>query len=575
MKKNKFLLLFLLLFSIVLMAQQKKYVSYTVKKGESIKSIAKEYNISTRDLLRLNPGVKRKPKAATVIIVPNLNYGKKVVKFAPVIRTHSVKPKETEFGIAGMHGVTIEELRAINPQLINGLKIGMDLKIPKASITQLKDSVNFVLHRIIKDDTPYNISKRYEVSQEDLLKLNPILSEGFKLGMLLKIKPVEITDLAFEEVGVFKEELDLNKEINVVLMLPYQINKFVDSTRNENFKRRNTLLNITTDFHLGASMAIDSLRRRGLAIKVNYFDTEKSMYKLQYIVNRNDFSNTDVVIGPLFYENARWVSKHIKAPVIAPVYSKKQEILSASNLIKSSPNVELLELRLLSYMEQNYEGENVVIVNDEKPENQSKLWRIVNKIKAFDSIQKISVIKPENGFIDSEIFKEKLDSLSSNWVFIISDETVATAAAINNLKLFAERIDIDLFALNKGENFDNIENIFLGKLNFVFPSSEFLNVDNVYVQRFFNSYKRKNHAFPTKYAIRGFDVMYDAIVRISSYNNLDTGLKEGKSSRLSSIFNYKKKLFGSFENKGVFLIQYNEDLIPVILQVEKHEINLN
>lgn len=557
------------------MAQQKKYVSYTVKKGESIKSIAKEYNISTRDLLRLNPGVKRKPKATTVIIVPNLNYGKKVVMFTPVIRTHLVKPKETEFGIAGMHGVTIEELRAINPQLVNGLKIGMNLKIPKASITQLKDSVNFVLHRIIKDDTPYNISRRYEVSREDLLKLNPILSEGFKLGMLLKIKPVEMTDLALEEAGVFKEDLNLNKEINVVLMLPYQINKFGDSTRNENFKRSNSLLNIATDFHLGASMAIDSLKRRGLSIKVNYFDTENSMYKLQYIINRNDFSNTDVVIGPLFYENAQWISKHIKAPVIAPFYSKKQEIISTNNLIKSSPNMELLEQRLLSHMEQNYKGENMVIVNDAKPENQSKLWRIVNKIKAFDSIQKISVIKPENGFIDNEIFKEKLDSLGSNWVLIISDEIVATAAAVNNLKGFAERIDIDLFALHKERNFDNIENMFLGKLNFIFPSKDFLDVNSDYVQIFYNSYNRKYNAFPTKYAIRGFDVMYDAIVRISSYNNLKKGLKEGKSSRLSSIFDYNKKLFGSFENKGMFLIQYNEDLIPVILQIEKHEINLN
>lgn len=575
MKKNKFLILFLLLFSIAFMAQQKKYVSYTVKKGESIKSIAKEYNISTRDLLRLNPGVKRKPKATTVIIVPNLNYGKKVVMFTPVIRTHLVKPKETEFGIAGMHGVTIEELRAINPQLVNGLKIGMNLKIPKASITQLKDSVNFVLHRIIKDDTPYNISRRYEVSREDLLKLNPILSEGFKLGMLLKIKPVEMTDLALEEAGVFKEDLNLNKEINVVLMLPYQINKFGDSTRNENFKRSNSLLNIATDFHLGASMAIDSLKRRGLSIKVNYFDTENSMYKLQYIINRNDFSNTDVVIGPLFYENAQWISKHIKAPVIAPFYSKKQEIISTNNLIKSSPNMELLEQRLLSHMEQNYKGENMVIVNDAKPENQSKLWRIVNKIKAFDSIQKISVIKPENGFIDNEIFKEKLDSLGSNWVLIISDEIVATAAAVNNLKGFAERIDIDLFALHKERNFDNIENMFLGKLNFIFPSKDFLDVNSDYVQIFYNSYNRKYNAFPTKYAIRGFDVMYDAIVRISSYNNLKKGLKEGKSSRLSSIFDYNKKLFGSFENKGMFLIQYNEDLIPVILQIKKHEINLN
>ena len=232
MKKNKFLLLLLLLFTVAVIAQQKKYVSYTVKKGETIKSIAKDYNISTRDLLNLNPGVKRKPKAETVIIVPNRNFGKKVV-VVPELNTYIVKPKETLFAISRMFGVTIEELKTANPSLKDGLKIDMKLLIPEPSITQLKDSVDYVLHRVVKDDTSYNLTKRFEVSEADLYRLNPALKEGLKLGMLLKIKPIETEDEDLEETAniSFKEELDLNKEINVVLMLPYQINKFVDSTR--------------------------------------------------------------------------------------------------------------------------------------------------------------------------------------------------------------------------------------------------------------------------------------------------------------------------------------------------------
>ena len=116
-------------------------------------------------------------------------------------------------------------------------------------------------------------------------------------------------------------------------MLPYQLNKLVDSVRNDSFEK-NSLLNIAVDFHLGAAMAIDSLRHMGLSINVSYLDTQNSKYKLQQLVNRNDFGKTDVVIGPLFFENAHWVSKHIKAPVVAPLFSKKQAELSAGNLIK-------------------------------------------------------------------------------------------------------------------------------------------------------------------------------------------------------------------------------------------------
>lgn len=566
MKILKLAILFLFFSTAISFAQQKKYVSYTVKKGENIKKIARNYNMSTRDLLRLNPDVRRKPKPNTVIIVPNINYGKKVVEIVKEDKAlYSVKPKETLYGVSKKFGISIEALKAANPELEDGLKIGMKLVIPEPVKTELKDSTNYVLHSVITDDTLYNLTKRYEVSKDDLLNLNPTLKEGLKLGMLLKIKPVEVEE---EEVGVFYENINVDKELNVVFMLPYQLRTLNDSITKANFNRGNSLLNYTTDFHLGASMAIDSLKQKGLSINVKYFDTENSNMKLQRIVSQNDFSRTDVVIGPLFFDKANLVSKKINAPVIAPVFSKKQKQHSASNLIKSAPNLELYEDKLMAYMEKTYKGENIIVVNDDKPANQSKLWRIVNKIKSFDSIvaNDVKVVKPSDGYIDSEGFIKKLDTLAKNWVVLISDEIVTTSATVNNLKSFVEDVDIRLFALNKGKNFDNINNSFLGKMNFVFPSSEFMIIGDKKVERFFEKYKNKNYALPSKNAIRGFDVTYDALIRLASGEDLEEGLNAGKSSRISSVFNYNKKLFGSYENKGVFLIQYTKELETIILE---------
>lgn len=566
MKKIQLLILFLFLSVAITVAQQKKYVSYATKKGETIKSIAKYYNLSKKDLLKLNPGVSKRPKPNTIIIVPNKNFGKVVkqtVKVDTNLDLYTVSPKETLFGISKKFGITIEELNAVNPELANGVKIGMKLVIPEPSIVQVKDSINYVLHPVILDDTFYSLTKKYDVTKDHLLSLNPLLKEGLKLGMLLKIKPVDSTE---DKIVSFTEKINFDKKLNVVLMLPYQLNKLVDSTIIDNFKKTTSLLNITTDFHLGATMAIDSLRQKGLTINVKYLDTENSKFKLQYIVNKNDFSSTDVIIGPLFFDKAHWVSKRVKAPVVAPLFSKKQDGISDGNLIKSSPNFALYEDRLLAYMKKTYKGENIIVVNDEKPNNQSKLWRIVNKIKTFDSIQNIAVVKPKDGFIDSENFIKELDTLAKNWVLIISDERVTTSAAVNNLKSFVEDVDIRLFALNKGKNFDNINNSFLGKLNFVFPTSEFMNIEDVNVQRFYEKYNSKNYALPTKYVLRGFDVTYDVLIRLASAKNLEAGLKGGQSVRLASIFDYDKKMFGSFENANVFLIQYTRDLNAIILE---------
>ena len=558
--------------TITVVAQQKKYVSYTVKEGENMKSIAKGYKISTRDLLKLNPDIGRKPKPNTVIIVPNKNYGKAIIEASEGdFELYLVKPKETLFGISKMFNISIDELKKANPELENGLKIGMHLRIPNSTENVENDADNFIMHTVVKDDTVYNLTKKFEVSKEELFALNPGLSEGLKLGMLLKIKPIDTSETNEEETvsetGFFIENLNLEKTINVAIMLPYQLNKYSDSIPKSTLNKGNSILNIATDFHMGASMAIDSLKRKGVKINVRYFDTQNSNYKLKTIVDRNDFSDTDVVIGPLFYAKAHWLSKHINVPVIAPVYSKDQDNLSAGNLIKSDSNsAHLLEEVLLNYMKENYNGENIIIINDGNEESQSKLWQAVNKIKAFDSIQNVSVIKSNKGYINNEIFGNKLKADAKNWILLISDASVTTAAAVNNLKGFNEEYDITLFSVDKGRNFDSIDNSFLGQLNFVFPTTEFVNMENKEVKNFYNNFRSKNYAHPSKFAIRGFDITYDTLVRLASDESLEDGLKAGKSSRVSGMFNYNKKLFGSYENNGVYLIQYNKDLNPIILE---------
>ncbi|MFZ3274522.1 MAG: LysM peptidoglycan-binding domain-containing protein, partial [Lutibacter sp.] len=276
MKRITLLFVFLFLFSVIAIAQQKKYVSYTVKKGETVKSIAKTYHITSKDLLKLNPDMGKNIKENMVIIVPNLDFGKAEVKVTNGNKkTYFVLPKDTLYGISKMFGITIEQLVAANPHIAAGLEPGMELVIPGAgaSIIQKNDSVNYEFHKVIKDDTMYNLSNRYNVSQSELLRLNPELSGGLKLGMLIKIKPIQkgayekngTTEKDVVEVaGHFNEKLDFSKEIDLVILLPYQLSALSDSARIENFGKSNSVLNILTDFHLGASIAIDSLRNRGL-----------------------------------------------------------------------------------------------------------------------------------------------------------------------------------------------------------------------------------------------------------------------------------------------------------------------
>jgi LysM repeat protein len=588
MKRITLILVSLILFSCGTMAQQKKYVSYTVKNGETVKSIAKTYHITSKELLQLNPDISKNLAPNTVIIVPNLNYGKQEVKQEVKAingdkKLYFVLPKDTLYGISKMFGITIEQLQAANPQIAYGLKPGMELVIPEPGSTAIKpnDTITYVLHMVVKDDTLYNLSNRFQVSQSELLRLNPELSEGLKLGMTLKIKPIQnrkrdnsvsnenkvgIENNVTGKKGAFNENFNTSKEINLVVLLPYNLNKSSDSTKVENFGKSNSLLNIVTDFHLGATMAIDSLRNRGLNVKVKFLDSENSTQKLQTIINRNDLKNADAVIGPLFFDNAYWLSKHIEVPVVVPFYSKSQSSNSANNLVKMVPENQLLQSELLSYLEKNYQGENIVVINDGKSTSQTALWQIVNRLKTFKNIQNISVVKSEFGYISGEKISDKLTKTANNWVFLVSDEMVTTASAVNSLKGLADHFAITLIAMDKGKNFDSVDNNLLGQLNFMYPSIDFLDVDDAKLNNFYKIYQDKNFAIPSKYALKGFDITYDVLARIATTGTLDQGLKAGKSSRFSTLFNYDSNMLRSFENHRVFIVQYNKSLTPVILE---------
>jgi hypothetical protein len=81
------------------------------------------------------------------------------------------------------------------------------------------------------------------------------------------------------------------------------------------------------------------------------------------------------------------------------------------------------------------------------------------------------------------------------------------------------------------------------------------------VAEFYRKYLLKNYAYPTDYAIRGFDIVYDVLVRMSATDEslLDTDFSEG-SRRVGNSFFYEKEFLKPISNKAVYLRKYNEDL---------------
>lgn len=571
MKKIVFLLSFLMMLTAC--GQQKKYVSYTVKKGETIKSIAKDHDMKTKDLLRLNPDVSRKPSPNTVIIVPNRKTSSKVsINLKEGEKLHKVKRKETLYSISKLYDVSVDDLKKANDLTGNSLSTGREIIIPTkkkveeviVEVVEVEaiDTEKFEVHTVEKGDTVYNLTKRFNITEEALNAMNPSLkTDGLKLGMQL-IVGEKTEDIA---VSLFVDEVT-DKPLNILLMLPYKLNKISDF--NSQFEKKTSLLNIVTDFHSGVLMAVDSLKRQGMNVNLKVMDTENSVSKVLSSVEGVGKDDYDAVIGPLFLKNAELAAKKLDIPVIAPMYSKNQAKISNKSLVKVSPDKNLLEEKLIDYMLDNYNGEKLIISGDDSQKSAVKIAKFSSQLKSHDSINEISIIKPENGYIDREKFNKVVDTLGrKNWVLLVGNDNITANDVVNNLGVIpTEKAEIQLFSLEKGKNFTNISNNQLERLNFTYPKAQFIDDLAESTKAFNKKYRAKYYRYPSEYAIKGFDVTYDTLLRLANYDSFNEGADAGVSKRIGSKFDYSKKLFSGQENNGVYLIQYQEGLKLVDLE---------
>ncbi|MDG1528166.1 MAG: LysM peptidoglycan-binding domain-containing protein [Polaribacter sp.] len=541
MKHFKLLVVFFVFTIAVSCGQQKKFVTYKVKKGETMRVIAKRLDIETKDLLRLNPDVGRRPKPDTEIVIPN----KKLTK--------TIEVKE-------------EQKDAIVKDTIQ------KKDIEKVQIVEDIDN-NYLLHAVRKGDTFYSLTRHYNVLKEDLLVLNPTLSEGLKLGTIIKIKQ-RIEDEELDEI--YSDTISDNASVRVALLLPFRANVFDTVPSQDIFKNR-TLPNIATDFYLGAELAIDSLRNQGIQIDFTVFDTEDRNTKINELILDKSFDGKDVIIGSIYSDETKKLASKVKVPLVFPIFSKAQTSFSSSKIVKTSPDKHLYKEKLLSFVSNAYRNENIIIVGDSTATSINEINQIANILKQHDSINEVHTIIPHYGYIAQERFLKMMKPVDSiipvnNWVIIATENDVIASDAINSLISFPDppepededeepeekvNYDVKLFGFNK---YDNVTYNKLAQLGFVYVTDTFVDESSLAARVFNKQYLEKNKALPSYYATRGFDVTYDLIIRLASGKNLYDTFKDGISYRVESKFDFNKRLLGISQNKGLFLLEFQPDL---------------
>ena len=576
------------------------FTSHKVQSKETLYSLAVQFKTTVEAIENANPTLKTVGlKIGEEIQIPSKSQEPraksqdvKVITQKPTTKiqqqptkTHTVEAKETKYSIAKKYNTTIETLENQNPQIAEGLEIGMQLQVggsqkavaktvakpinkseptliiknlPKTDASEtVKPLITFKDYTIKPQETVYSLSNKFGLTQAELLAINPSLTEGVKIGEIIKCPSnVNWKDVDTKVFTDLSSSLKSQNRKKLVLLLPFNISKIENDTITSTATRlkKDKFLNMTLDFYAGALQAIDSAKKLGIKMDIKILDSQetKSSSNVQNLVDSNNFAKTDVIIGPFYQSNVEKTADLLrgsKTIVISPL--SKETHKASPNLLVSNISTELVKNAMFDYMKAK--NGNVLAIIDNKKLATKQL------LKQYSDV-KIIPINDKNTFA-SDSLAQHFSKSNINFVILDSEKTgliLKTANALINLQ---KDFQVQLVILEKNEtlDFDEIPLSKLTRLQMLYPS---LSKDNNSAEAnvFEKEFKLKNKIYPNQYATRGFDLTFDTILRLSQDKSFLETIEELSSEQVENKFEYEKNNDGGFFNKGVYILEYQSDL---------------
>ena len=577
MKKNVTLFIVLLLSGILFSKAQEmpeKFLSHKVKKKETVFGITRKYNITESQLYEYNPLLKkiglRKRMVLRIPIYPLTfeEVPEPSIEADQNTKSYVVKPKETKWRIAYNFQMTIPELEALNPQIKKGLKQGMEIRVPIMASTTESETLdmtwdsNFNYYKVAPKEGYYRIEKKIGVTQKVLDSLNPNLSvSGLQTGMILRVPgkakgKLKIQDDLLVERLSLLDSLKESHEIELVLLLPFKAKEIeYDSIEDTHrlLQSRN-LHTLSADFYSGVLLALDTLTKYGISVKLNVYDTQNNISRVNEIVDTHDFSDTDAIIGPLIPTNFDYLSTKsqvLKIPKFAPLSTNPVALRELVYQSVTSKN--FLRKRMFEYLDKTLNREdNIVLVVD-------SLSRSVEK-DLLELFPKATILRPEksNYLIPDLVDSLLVDSLPNKVILESQDFSLISSASSQMSAQQSELREVQLFTTYRGNAYENpnLSLNQLGDLKFTYTADR-LPLKLAEYNHFQKHYIRTFGKPPNRTAIRAYDLTIDLILRNAYLGNFKSIDKIGETDYQEHRFLYQKQN-KSFENTGYFLLQHKD-----------------
>jgi LysM repeat protein len=554
----------------------KKYNKHRVRRKETLYSLSKKYAITELDIKEANKELYsnplRKGDRIKIPVFEELITAAKEVETKeslPVLSklpngTYLVQPSEGMYRIALKYGIKTDSLQKLNPN-VKDLKPGMILNVPK-KINTVKpndlvsapiDNNQFIEYVVPEKMGMYSLKKIARMSEDSMLSMNPELKNGLKKGMTILIPNPNYGKLIAVKTKIsvtanLVDSLRNFKRQRLAIMLPFSLQKIDEINIDKDNLKSDKTMRIALDFYSGLKIAIDSANTMGIPVDYDIFDTQKSLQTTKSILDATDFSEYNVVIGPLVSNNVVETAKKLRGsnvPVISPLTNTNVRLYR--NLFQARPDDAILKTQLKEYLVAYAAGKHVILITD------NDNLELKNEFATL--LPKATILIPDDkkNYITNIECINLLKSDIENVVILATNNEGLIKVAVSSYSAKVTTHRITMFGL---ENYEKMElsNTKLARLNYIFPR---MFKESDHKNSFIDTYYSIHNITPNAFATRGFDVTLDIILRQASASDLyESAMKNGQTVMTENKFDYSKEFLSGFYNDAVYILQYQKDL---------------
>ena len=232
---------------------------------------------------------------------------------------YKVEKGRTLYSISKMFQVSQEDILSMNPEITDGLKAGNNIRIPDKKITT----------------EPEIPAKSYQIHNVKQVYPAPVKRPNIKVANSDSISSPQIVNPTPEKETNSCNELSKklqSRKIQIALLLPF----YLPAGEDLNPKAR-----IGLDFYAGAKLALDSLKKEGFTISANVFDISNDSSSVDNILKNPSFAKSELIIGPLYSSAFIRIAEYAKKnniPAVSPFSQSDALLADKSNVIKVTPD---------------------------------------------------------------------------------------------------------------------------------------------------------------------------------------------------------------------------------------------